>query len=274
MKYSVLIAGVYFGLPLTAFNVEAQIIPDATLGAENSIVQMAVPGQIIINGGAARVSTLFHSFHEFNIGEGQSAYFANPSGITNILGRVTGTNPSEIFGTLGVLGNANLFLLNPNGIIFGPNSKLDLNGTFTASTAESFLLPGGQEFGAVNPGAAPLLTVDIPVTVGLRFGSEATGAIANAGQLNTPENLTLVGRSVVHTGALTGINVELLAVPEAIAQVNIGLGGTLDSVVPSEISQPIAVTGLPDTLPEDIGAIATIAGTTVVSGTIEANETV
>ncbi|NEO83546.1 MAG: filamentous hemagglutinin N-terminal domain-containing protein [Spirulina sp. SIO3F2] len=274
MKFPLLSFSLCLALPGLVLPAVAQIVPDQTLGSENSTVQLNNPGQVQINGGAVRGSNLFHSFEQFNILEQQAAYFSNPSGIINILSRVTGSDPSHIFGTLGVLGNANLFLLNPNGILFGPNAKLDLNGNFVASTAESFLLPGGQEFSAIAPGAAPLLTVDVPVTVGLRFGSEATGAIANTGQLNTPENLTLVGRSVVNTGELVGTNVELLAVPETVGQVNIGLGGTLESVVPSEISQPIAVTGLPDTLPEDIGAIATIAGTTVVSGTIEANETV
>ena len=67
-------------------------------------------------GGAERGVNLFHSFLEFNIETGKGVYFANPVGIDNILARVTGNNISEIRGTLGVLGNANLFFLNPNGI--------------------------------------------------------------------------------------------------------------------------------------------------------------
>lgn len=108
-----------------SLSVHAQLIPDNTLGAENSIV----PPQGVrnlIEGGARRGSNLFHSFIEFNVGNQQQVYFANPSGVANILTRVTGSNVSKIFGTLGVEGMANLFLINPNGIIFGAGAKLDI----------------------------------------------------------------------------------------------------------------------------------------------------
>ena len=158
----------------------AQIIPDNTLGPESS---RSVDDTINnlpsdrISGGATRGSSLFHSLREFNIGEGRGAYFDNPSGITNIFTRVTGGNNSNILGTLGVLGNANLFLINPKGIVFGPNARLDVRGSFLASTADSILFNNGVEFSSVNPQAAPLLTVNIPV--GLRF-RENPGAIVNA----------------------------------------------------------------------------------------------
>ena len=107
----------------------AQITPDNTLGNENSNVTST--GSVDqIEGGATRGANLFHSFEEFNVDEGGAAYFTNPAGIENILSRVTGSNPSEILGTLGVLGNANLFLINPNGIVFGPNARLDVGGSF------------------------------------------------------------------------------------------------------------------------------------------------
>ncbi|WP_292864063.1 filamentous hemagglutinin N-terminal domain-containing protein [Nostoc sp. LPT] len=101
----------------------AQIVPDNTLGAEASVVTPNVSIRGIpsdrIDGGATRGANLFHSFEKFNVGEGRGVYFANPAGIENILTRVTGNNPSNILGRLGVLGGANLFLLNPNGIVFG-----------------------------------------------------------------------------------------------------------------------------------------------------------
>jgi len=158
----------------------AQIIPDNTLGPESS---RTVPDTINnlpsdrISGGATRGSSLFHSLREFNIGEGRGAYFDNPSGITNIFTRVTGGNPSNILGTLGVLGNANLFLINQKGIVFGPNARLDVRGSFLASTADSIVFKNGVEFSSANPQAVPLLTVNIPV--GLRF-RENPGAIVNA----------------------------------------------------------------------------------------------
>ena len=151
--------------------VKAQITPDNSLGAENSVVNpnAAIKGlpSDRIDGGAIRGANLFHSFQEFNVNAGRGAYFSNPAGIQNILSRVTGGNPSNILGTLGVLGNANLFFINPNGIIFGPNARLDVGGSFFASTANSLVFPNGFEFSATNPQAPPLLTVNIPI--GLRF---------------------------------------------------------------------------------------------------------
>ncbi|MEG4025172.1 two-partner secretion domain-containing protein [Microcoleus sp. S13C4] len=168
----------------------AQIIPDNTLGPESS---RTVPDTINnlpsdrITGGATRGVNLFHSLREFNIREGRGAYFENPSGITNIFTRVTGPNPSNILGTLGVLGNGNLFLINPKGIIFGPNARLDLRGSFIGSSADSIVFNNGFEFSSTNPQTSPLLTVNIPV--GLRF-RENRGAIVNQstalGKVNLP----------------------------------------------------------------------------------------
>ncbi|TBR60845.1 hypothetical protein B4U84_08395 [Westiellopsis prolifica IICB1] len=149
---------------------QAQITPDSSLGAESSVVNPDVINGIPsdrIDGGATRGSSLFHSFQEFNVGAGRGAYFSNPANITNILTRVTGGNPSNILGRLGVLGNANLFLLNPKGIFFGRNASLDLNGSFFGTTADSFIFNNNFEFSATNPQAVPLLSVNIPI--GLRF---------------------------------------------------------------------------------------------------------
>src|SRR5918997_3348361 len=140
----------------------AQIIPDSSLGPESS---RTVPDTINnlpsdrITGGAIRGVNLFHSLREFNISEGRGAYFENPSGITNIFTRITGGKSSNILGTLGVLGNANLFLINPKGIVFGPNARLDVRGSFLASTADSIVFNNGVEFSSANPQAVPLLTV-------------------------------------------------------------------------------------------------------------------
>ena len=166
----------------------AQIIPDHTLGRESSVVVPDVEINGIksdrLEGGAIRGSNLFHSFQEFNIDAGRGAYFANPAAIVNIFSRVTGVNPSEIFGTLGVLGNANLFFLNPNGIIFGPNASLDVRGSFFGTTANSFVFPDGSEFSATNPGVPPLLTVNVQQPIGLKFEGQE-GIITNAADLLT-----------------------------------------------------------------------------------------
>jgi filamentous hemagglutinin family protein len=228
----------------------AQIIPDNTLGPESS---RTVPDTINnlpsdrIDGGATRGASLFHSFGEFNIGEGRAAYFGNPSGISNIFSRVTGGNPSNILGTLGVLGNANLFLINQKGIVFGPKARLDVRGSFLAATADSIVFDNGVEFSSANPQAAPLLTVNIPV--GLRF-RENPGAIVNASSVTqviegrtipvglavTPgQTLAMVGGDVIFNNgfasAVSG-NIQLgsVASPGAVSlnitPIGLGLGYT------------------------------------------------
>ncbi|MEG4056210.1 MULTISPECIES: two-partner secretion domain-containing protein [unclassified Microcoleus] len=199
----------------------AQIIPDNSLGPESS---RTVPDTINnlpsdrITGGATRGVNLFHSLREFNIREGRGAYFDNPRGITNIFTRVTGPNSSNILGTLGVLGNGNLFLINPKGIIFGPNARLDLRGSFIGSTADSIAFNNGFEFSSTNPQTSPLLTVNIPV--GLRF-RDNPGAIVNqstaVGKVNLPASAVpipisdRVGLAVEpgQTLALIGGNIQL-----------------------------------------------------------------
>jgi filamentous hemagglutinin family protein len=146
-------------------NVLAQITPDETLGAERSVITPNVnikgAGADQIDGGAIRGSNIFHSFSEFNIKDGQRVYFSNPLGINNILGRVTGNNLSNILGTLGVNGNANLFIINPNGMIFGKNASLDVGSSFYATTASSIKFGEQGEFSATNPQAPePLLTIN------------------------------------------------------------------------------------------------------------------
>ena len=187
---------------------QSKIVPDNTLGAENSIVTPNIPINNLpseqISGGAIRGTNLFHSFQEFNVGEGRGAYFTNPLGIENILSRVTGGNASEILGQLGVLGgNANLFLINPNGIIFGSNSSLDVEGSFLASTADSLVFDNGFQFSTTNPQTPPLLIVNTPI--GLQFG-ESVGSITITNRsssplfVKSPNTLALVGGNITFQG--------------------------------------------------------------------------
>ena len=176
LKYILLICSF---LSINSTPVTAQITPDNTLGAESSRL---VPNGGIdkIDGGALRDRNLFHSFKEFNINNGQSVYFSNPSGIENILTRVTGGNASNILGTLGVDGAANLFLINPNGIIFGENARLDVQGSFVGSTANGVQFGEQGVFSATNPEAPPLLTVNPNA---LFFNQiQANGGITNKSQ--------------------------------------------------------------------------------------------
>ena len=184
----------------------AQVTPDDTLGDESSTVVpnaevQGVPAELI-EGGAERGANLFHSFEDFNVGEGQSVYFANPEGIVNILSRVTGSDVSDIMGTLGVDGGADLFLINPNGIVFGENASLDVNGSFLSSTADSIVFADG-EFNATDINNS-LLTINAPIGVNLGANPKA---IVN--RSTAKDNGNSVGLSVSAGNALSFVGGEL-----------------------------------------------------------------
>ncbi|MEM8832483.1 MAG: filamentous hemagglutinin N-terminal domain-containing protein, partial [Cyanobacteria bacterium P01_G01_bin.19] len=205
----------------------AQIIPDNSLGNENSVVTpgVEVKGETAdrIDGGAIRDRNLFHSFSEFNLNEGQRVFFANPNNIEQIFTRITGENPSNINGTLGVDGAADLLLLNPNGIIFGENSSLDIEGSFFGTSADSLLFEDNTEFSAVEPSSS-LLTISVPM--GLQLGNNP-GSILVRSPLNIAEgqNFALLGGEIELEGS--NINTDEEGINSA-ADGIIAPGGQID----------------------------------------------
>lgn len=205
---SVLVLGSGVILPLA---VSARPVPDDTLGTERSRVVDRSARDFDVDGGARRGSNLFHSFQEFNIDDGGSVYFLNPEGVENILSRVTGNDPSDILGTLGVHGAANLFFMNPNGILFGPNARLDVQGSFVGTTANAIGF-GEQGFFSAGDGAIPgLLTVN-PSAFLFNQIANSGGTIINTGNLTAGQDLTLSGNNLDLQGQLAaGGNLTLEA---------------------------------------------------------------
>ncbi|MDM9381525.1 filamentous hemagglutinin N-terminal domain-containing protein [Chlorogloeopsis sp. ULAP01] len=182
-----------------------QITQDATLPNNSRIITN--DNIRIIEGGTQAGSNLFHSFEQFSVPTGSTAYFNNALDIQNIISRVTGKSVSNIDGTLQANGTANLFLINPNGIIFGPNASLNIGGSFLASTASSMNFADDTKFSAMEPPTTPLLTVSVPI--GLQFGATAA-PIRNQSQV-TNNFGTSVGLQVPlsKTLALVGGDVTL-----------------------------------------------------------------
>ncbi|MCC5652409.1 S-layer family protein [Nostoc sp. XA013] len=174
----------------------AQITPDSTLPNNSKFEQNSG----IIEGGTQAGSNLFHSFEQFSVPGGSQAYFNNALDIQNIISRVTGGSASIINGSIKANGSANLFFLNPNGIIFGTNAQLDIKGSFIATTGNRLKFADGALFSAFPPQTTPLLTVSVPI--GLQFEG-AAGEIRVEGsdlKVQPDKTLTLVGGNVTLQG--------------------------------------------------------------------------
>jgi filamentous hemagglutinin family protein len=184
-----------FGTLLCAQSLSAQVIPDNTLPAgERS--QVTGNPNTQIDAGARRGNNLFHSFQSFSVPTGGSAFFNNAADVQNIFSRVTGGTISNIDGLIRANGTANLFLLNPNGILFGPGAQLNIGGSFIASTANTINFTDGFQFTATNPQAAPLLTINVPI--GLQYGSNPGSLQVQRSnlQVNPGRTLALLGGNV------------------------------------------------------------------------------
>src|SRR4028119_1229089 len=160
-------------------------------------------------------ANLFHSFTEFGLGSGQTANFLTNPNIQNILGRITGGNPSLINGLIQVTGgNSNLFLMNPAGMIFGPNASLNVPGSFNVTTATGIGF-GNQWFSAVGNNNWATL---IGTPNSFAFTNSPGGSIVNSGNLTVipGQSLSLVGSTVVNTGQLNAPsgNIIISAVPD------------------------------------------------------------
>jgi filamentous hemagglutinin family protein len=195
--------------------VQAQSITEAADGTGTVVTidgnQYDISGGSLSGDGA----NLFHSFQEFGLSANEIANFLSTPDIQNILTRVMGGNASMIDGLIQVTGgNANLFLMNPAGIVFGANSQLNVMGDFTATTATGIGLGENGWFNAFGDNNYETL---IGNPSQFAFDLAQSGSIVNAGDLAVTEgqNLTLLGGIVVNTGQITapGGTITIAAVP-------------------------------------------------------------
>ena len=146
------------------------ITSDGTLGTSVSNTGNA----FTIGGGTSAGTNLFHSFGEFSVPTGGSATFTGPQNTTNVLSRVTGGAPSTIDGLISsraAMPNANFFLLNPAGVMFGPSASIDVGGTFHASSSDRVIFQNG-EFSATTSLSDVLLLTAPPQAFGFLGSTE------------------------------------------------------------------------------------------------------
>ncbi|NEO85533.1 MAG: CHAT domain-containing protein [Spirulina sp. SIO3F2] len=163
-----------------------------------------------IQGGTQAGANLFHSFQALGLNTGEIANFLSNPSVTNILGRVTGGEPSMINGLIQVTGaNSNLYLMNPAGFVFGQGASLNVGGDFLVTTADVIGFDGGW-FNAVGVNDYTAL-VDTPNQ--FTFLSEQPSAILNFGELNSSQNVSVIGGTVLNEGAIAGQTITMAAVP-------------------------------------------------------------
>lgn len=164
----------------------AQVNVDNTLPNPSSISQQN--DLIIIDGGTQNGANLFHSFQDFSVFPNQTVLFNNNLEVRHIFSRITGNSISQIDGLIQANGQANLFLMNPNGLIFGPNARLNLGGSFYGTTANQIFFEDGTSFQTQQTNSSSLLTISRPI--GLSFNNP--GEISVRGVGNTLELFGLI----------------------------------------------------------------------------------
>jgi filamentous hemagglutinin family protein len=227
-----------------------------------------------ITGGQTSGANLFHSLSKFGLDANQTANFLSNPAIQNILTRVTGGDPSVINGLIqvtgGTKGTSNLFIMNPAGILFGPNASLNIPASFTATTATGIGI-GNLWFNATGLNDYTTL-VGTPSSFTFAT-SQSPGAIVNAGNLVVPQgqNLSLVGGTVASTGSLTALGgkITVTAVPGQ-STLRISQQGHLLSleIQPSNSPSSIRALSLPELLTgrgQDTGVVVNGTGQAVLA---------
>jgi filamentous hemagglutinin family protein len=262
----------------------ADVATDGSVGPASNLTgpDFVIPDSL----GNTVGDNLFHSFAQFDVSQTESATFTGPAGIQNILARVTGGNASTIDGRLSVaIANANLFMINRHGIVFGPNAQLDLTGTFVATTADHIKLADGGRFDAVNA-AADVLTTAPPSAFGF-VNAQPNPVTLQGSQLavGAGQHLLIVsGGMTIDGNGNAGGDTHLAAPGGGIALVSVGGAGDAvltadDTLVNTSAFTVLGDVSLQDDALVDVsgaqgGRLAVYAADLVLdSSTIRANTT-
>ena len=219
----ILISGIIIQGVLPTFSYAASTITsDGTMGT--AITQA---GTIYnITNGTIKGTNLFQSFGLFSVGTGDTASFNGPGGIANIIGRVTGGQQSTIDGILkSTISGANLYLLNPYGVLFGKNASLSVSGSFHVSTADYLRFNDGARFYANLSNNSTLTSAPV-AAFGFLTNTPAPISIQGS-NLSVPQGQTL---SVVGGDIQIGSGALLRA---AHGQINIASVASPGEVIPN-----------------------------------------
>jgi filamentous hemagglutinin family protein len=213
--------------------VDGRFSPAQTLVGPNYPISAGLGKQV---GG-----NLFHSFGQFGLAIGESATFSGPATVSNVVGRVTGGNPSSVDGRIqSNIAGANLYLINPSGIVFGPNATVNVSGSFHASTADYVKMSDGARFQATNPDASKLSAAP-PVAFGFLTPQPAAisvngsslgpvpgtlGLVAGPVSINSAASLTAPG-GTIHVTSAAGTG-EVPVDPRNTAALTVGNFGPVD----------------------------------------------
>jgi filamentous hemagglutinin family protein len=285
---------VVLGLVINSQAAFAQIVQN---GAGTVVAAPTAGGVINITGGTLAegpVRNQFHSFGQFDLPQGQTANFipaaidANGIGITNILGRITSPGASVINGVVQVPPYAtglgpNLYLMNPAGIIFGPNASLNLPASFAATTAGAIGFGNGTTAASyfnAYPAAGETLTTLTGGPSSMIFPPGFTGSVVNLGTLAVPpgQALGLYGNSVVNAGDITspGSYVSAYSVPSPrflryrtpgnLFSLEIPTNATFEA--PSALAGGVTVANLPELITGNGAAIGNATSIRVAGGQV------
>ncbi len=196
------------------------IVADGTLG---TTVSAAGPAYNI-TGGTLAGGNQFHSFESLSIGAGDAAIFNGPVGTANVISRVTGGSASGIDGTIAsTIAGANVFLLNPAGVMFGPNAQIAVDGAFHASTAGYLGLADGERFYA-DPGQASTLTTAAPAAFGFLDANPAGISVQGNGFSALPSFAPPAGTDLSLVGGAVTVNGQILYAP--LGRINLAAVGS------------------------------------------------